>query len=333
MIRIDGSYGEGGGQILRSAIALSCITGEAVEVYNIRANRPKPGLKAQHMKGIEAAKSLCSAQVEGLRVGSTRVVFRPRKVKPRDMKVEIGTAGSITLLLQTILPPLLHAGRECRIEITGGTDVSWSPSVDYFRFVTARALREIGAEMEVEVVRRGYYPKGGGKVILRLGESRLKGKKFSEITCNRVAGISHCSNLPHHVAERQARAARDVLEKRGYATDIRVEVSSVLSTGSGITLYCGYKGSVALGERGKRAEKVGSEAAFDLLKEVEKPGAFDRHLADQIMIPAAIAHGITEYTTTEITMHTKSNAYVINSFFENAVRIEDNRVVVSGRTE
>ncbi|AKG91759.1 RNA 3'-phosphate cyclase [Geoglobus ahangari] len=330
MIRVDGSYGEGGGQILRSAIALSCVTGEAVEIYNIRANRPKPGLKAQHMKGIEAAKLLCNAEVEGLRPGSTRVIFRPGEVRVRDLRIDIGTAGSITLLLQTILPPLLHAGKECRLEITGGTDVSWSPSIDYFRFVTSSALRELGADLDIDVIRRGYYPKGRGKVVVHIRESELEGRRFEEVRCEAVRGVSHCSNLPAHVAERQARAARRLLESSNYRAEIETEVRRDYSTGSGITIYCGYKGTVSLGEKGKRAEKVGEEAALELLRELGMSGAFDRHLADQVMIAGAIARGTTEYTTTEVTMHTRSNAYVINSFFPDSVEIDGNRLRIRG---
>ncbi len=330
MIRIDGSYGEGGGQILRSAVALSCITGEDVEVYNIRANRPKPGLKAQHMKGVEAAKLLCDAEVEGLRIGSTRLVFRPGKVRARDLRIDIGTAGSITLVLQTILPPLLHSRKRCRLRITGGTDVSWSPSVDYFRFVTAKVLEEMGAELDVELVRRGYYPKGGGEVVVEIGEATLTGMKFSEKKTDTVYGVSHCSNLPAHVAERQARAAKKILESGGYSVEIKTEVSGGISTGSGITLFTAYKGSVSLGEKGKPAEKVGEEAAREILMEMNRRGAFDRFLADQVMIPAVIAKGETEYTATEITLHARSNAYVINSFFDGAAEIESNTIRIKG---
>ncbi len=329
MIKIDGSYGEGGGQILRTSIALSCVTGKSVEIFNIRANRPKKGLAAQHLKGVEAAKMLCDAEVDGLRLGSTRLVFKPRKTRARDMKIDIGTAGSITLIFQTILPPLLVADRSCKIEIRGGTDVQWSPSIDYFRFVTLKALEKMGAEAGVELIKRGYYPKGGGKVVLRADPSDLKGVAFEKEICDLIRGISHCSNLPKHVAERQAKAAKTFLEEKGYKTEIDLEIQKGLSTGSGITLFCGYKGSVSLGEKGKPAEKVGNEAASHLYEELQSDATFDRHLADQIMSFAAIAHGKTVYTTSKITKHIVSNAYVINKFFENCVKIDGNRIEIN----
>lgn len=331
MIKIDGSYGEGGGQILRTAIALSCITGEDVEIFNIRANRPKPGLKAQHLKGIEVAKELCNADVEGLRIGSTKVVFRPRGLRIRDMRIGIGTAGSITLLLQTVLPPIIHSGERCRLEITGGTDVKWSPSMDYFKFVTLRALGEMGANVHAEVIKRGYYPRGGGKVIIDVEETRLRGKDFHGSDCKKIGGISHCSNLPKHVAERQAKSAKEFLESRGYSAEIDTEVVRGFSTGSGITLFCNYKGSVSLGEKGKPAEKVGMEAAVDLTDELGTDGIFDRHLADQIMIYAFLAAGRTSYSATSVTDHLRSNSYVINSFSKDSVLIEDRKICVFQR--
>ncbi len=332
MIKIDGSYGEGGGQILRTAIALSCITGEAVEIYNIRANRPKPGLAMQHLKGIEAAKEITNADVEGLRVGSTRVVFRPRGIRGGDIRIDIGTAGSVTLILQTILLPLLASEKASRVEIRGGTDVKWSPPVDYVKNVTFKALRDMGADVDIEIAVRGYYPKGGGRVRVGVNPSRLKGLSFERLDCDEVRGVSHCQNLPRDVAERQARAARKVLELEGYKADIDLDVSRGPSTGSGITLWCGYKGGSSLGEKGKRAEKVGEECAHEILFELKSDSAFDRHLADQIMPFAAVASGETIYTTSEITLHQKSNAYVVNTFLgEDVVKFEGNIVRIKGR--
>jgi len=330
MIRIDGSYGEGGGQILRTAIALSCVTGEEVEVYNIRANRPKPGLAMQHLKGIEAAKMISDAEVEGLRLGSTRVVFRPRRLRGGRFRIDIGTAGSVTLILQTILLPLLASERDSYVEIRGGTDVKWSPPVDYVTNVTFKALRELGAEVGLRLKARGYYPKGGGSVEVVVRPSKLEGREF-ENGCGIVEGVSHCQNLPRNVAERQAKSARKLLELEGYEARIEVEVRKGLSTGSGITLWCGYKGANALGEKGKRAEKVGEECAVRMLEELKSDAVFDRHLADQVMPFSAVAKGRTFYTTSEVTLHQKSNAYVINEFLGDVVSFEGNAVRIEGK--
>lgn len=324
MIRIDGSFGEGGGQILRSAVALSCLTGRAVEITNIRANRPKPGLAAQHLKGIEAAKLISHAEVEGLRIGSTRVVFKPKSLRGGNFKIDIGTAGSVTLILQTVLLPSLFAELESRFEITGGTDVAWSPPVDYLRNVTLKALTEMGCEVEVKLIKRGYYPKGGGKIEVTVKPSRITGAEFSEQKED-VKGTSHCQNLPEHVAKRQANAALEFLKERGIEAKINTEVTSGFSTGSGITIWSGYKGDGSLGERGKRAEVVGREAAERFYIEYSTPGVFDSHLADQLMPFAAAGRGKTVYTTTKITMHQKSNAYVIEKFLEDVIELDEEK--------
>ncbi len=329
MIRIDGSYGEGGGQILRTAIAMSCLTGKPVEIYNIRANRPKPGLAAQHLKGIEAAKLITNAEVEGLRKGSTKVVFKPRSLKGGSFRIDIGTAGSVTLILQTILLPSLFAEKSSRFEIIGGTDVAWSPTIDYFRYVTLRALSEMGCDVEVKLVKRGYYPKGGGKIQVRVEPSKISGKKF-ELIDGDVRGISHCQNLPEHVARRQADAATGWLREKGVEAEIELEVLKGFSTGSGITIWCGYKGGSSLGEKGKRAEIVGVEAARNFYEEYSTDAAFDSHLADQIMPFAAVAKGTTEYTTTKVTKHQESNAYVIRKFLGEIIRIDGNTIRVDG---
>ncbi len=331
MIKIDGSYAEGGGQILRTAIALACITGEEVEVFNIRANRPKPGLAMQHLKGIESAKMISRAEVENANLGSTRVVFKPKTIRGGRYKINIGTAGSITLILQTILPPVLFANEESVFEIIGGTDVNWSPTIDYFKNVTMRALEKLGVELEIKLLNRGYYPKGGGKVLVKVEPSKLKGFKFERKEIKTVKGVSHCSNLPYHVAERQKRVVERVIEDLGLKCDIKTEVLKELSTGSGITIWGGYKGASSLGERGKPAEKVGEEAVNSFIEELNSQSAFDRHLADQVMIFSAVANGKTEYTTSVITKHVESNKYVIESFFGKCIEFNNNRIIISGK--
>lgn len=320
MIRIDGSYGEGGGQILRTAIALSCLTGEPVEIYNIRANRPKPGLAAQHLKGIEAAKLISNAEVEGLKIGSTRVIFRPGRLRGGDFRIDIGTAGSVTLILQTVLLPSLAADGDTVFHISGGTDVNWSPPVDYVRNVTFRALGEMGARVDIDLIARGYYPKGGGRVTVTISPSKLEGVNYRRID-ETIRGVSHCSNLPAHVARRQSETAAKLLGSRGYHAELQTEVRKDFSTGSGITLWCGFKGGSALGERGKRAEDVGREAAKALLEELSSDAAFDFHLADQIIPFAAVARGKTTFTTSRVTMHLRSNAYVVHRFLGEIVEI------------
>src|SRR3990170_4083771 len=190
-MKLDGSYGEGGGQILRTAVALSIVTGKSVEIDNIRKARPKPGLAAQHVKAVETAATLCDAKVTGCSLRSTHLSFSPGRIKKGIYGINIGTAGSITLLLQCLMPAAMHASGTTRLNIIGGTDVQWSPPIDYLRFVTLRALSVMGYDCEIRLIRRGYYPVGGGHVEAIIKPSILKKINFEKNVCEVVEGISH----------------------------------------------------------------------------------------------------------------------------------------------
>src|SRR5439155_1487941 len=222
MIEVDGSYGEGGGQVLRTAVALAAVLSKEIHVFNIRAGRAEPGLRPQHMTGVQAAAELCSANLQGLEVGATEFVFKPGKLRAGTFRFDVGTAGSVTLVLQTLMPMLAFAPGPVQLEITGGTDVKWSPPIDYVRLVTLPILKKIGYHGHMETVRRGHYPKGGGLVRFSAdGHSKLQpltNDKPGSIST--IYGISHatadtidCRYGPWHVAERQATSAKKRLEE------------------------------------------------------------------------------------------------------------------------
>ena len=307
-MKLDGSYGEGGGQILRTAVALSTVTGEPIEINNIRKARSRPGLAAQHVKAIESAASICDAEVEGSSLHSTFVSFKPGKIKGGAYDIDIGTAGSITLILQCLMPLSLKASSPIEINITGGTDVSWSPPIDYLRFVTLGALSHMGYSCDIRLVRRGYYPRGGGRVEAIINPSVLRKTSFDKNICTAVERISHSSGLPSHVAERQASSAEKMLHEEGYDTRFSLEIKDYPSTGSGLTLWCGAAGGSALGKPGLRAEKVGSSAAESILPELKAGAGVDICLADQLIPYMALAGG--SFTTRIITPHTKTNIWV-----------------------
>ena len=227
MIEIDGSYGEGGGQIVRTSVALSAVTGKSVLIKKIRQGRPKPGLAAQHAQAIRALGQICNAEIKGAEPGSSEVLFCPQEICGGSRRVEIGTAGSVTLLMQCLLPALLHAEKRTSLQVQGGTDVQWSPSVDYFRNVFLPALSFFGGRAGLQLLRRGYYPRGQGEVLLEVEPSHLKPAHISyepfNPAHNRIMGISHCSNLPQHVAERQAASAIERLQEAGYEAEILQE--------------------------------------------------------------------------------------------------------------
>jgi len=310
-MKIDGSYGEGGGQILRTSVALSAVSRKPVEIENIRTGRPKPGLSAQHVKAVEGLARICDASVSGCHLQSTRLKFTPGKIQGGNHEIDIGTAGSISLFLQCLMPALMHAPGMTRIKITGGTDVRWSPSIDYRRFVTLYALGMMGYECELRLIRRGYYPRGGGCIEAIINPSDLKKIDFDPDKCPQVEGISHSSGLPSHVSQRQASSAQKLLLENGYTSRILTEINDYPSTGSGITLWCGTIGGTALGEPGLKAEKVGAIAARALLDDLGS--GVDEFLQDQLIPYIALAGG-GSFTARNISMHTKTNIWVTEQF-------------------
>jgi RNA 3'-terminal phosphate cyclase (ATP) len=323
MIEIDGSLGEGGGQVLRTAIALSALLGKDVRVRNIRGKRPNPGLRAQHMTAIMAVAALSDAETRGLQIGSTDLHFRPRKKMSGSFKFEVGTAGSISLVLQALMPASAFSSGKTEFEITGGTDVRWSPTIDYVRYVMLPNLSRLGYVAELKLIQRGHYPKGGGRVSMTVNPCKglmpLRLMERPEI--KKVLGISHCVRLPAHVAQRQAAAAQDILKKID-----QLEISVTLETypvatdphvapGSGIALYTDNEpgtvlGADCVGERGRPAEEVGRQAATQLVGEISSGTPVDRHMSDILIPYLAVADGGSEFRTSMITMHTITNARI-----------------------
>lgn len=334
VIEIDGSYGEGGGQIVRTAVALSAVTGKAVRIKKIRQARPKPGLAPQHARAILALAQICGGATSGVEPGSSEVSFQPGKIRGGSYRVEIGTAGSVTLLMQCLLPAMLRADSPISLEVHGGTDVSWSPTVDYFRQVFLPALTKFGARASIELRQRGYYPKGQGSVLLKVEPGALVPAHFKAQVLKHglqassptaVQGVSHSSNLPPHVAKRQAEAATLALKQAGFEAEVAQEVLKLPSTGSGITLWSGFKGASALGARGLPAETVGKRAADELILELESCAAVDLHLADQLVPYLALTGG--SFTVREVSMHAKTNIWTARHFLDTEMDTEEVRGV------
>ncbi|MFW9960410.1 MAG: RNA 3'-terminal phosphate cyclase [Candidatus Thorarchaeota archaeon] len=335
MIEIDGSYGEGGGQILRTSISLSALTLKPVRVTNIRANRPQPGLKKQHLGGVELTARLVNADVDGLKIGSTEVIFQPKERRGGEFTLDVGTAGSISLLLQAALLPATLAPNQVTFKLRGGTDVNWSPPIDYLREVFARVLAKLGPSIEIRQVRRGHYPRGGGEVVCRVIPvqhlSSIKSVDFGEV--KEISGISHCVRLPEHIAARQAASAMEVLEdKLGIKAVIRTESypksnDPHLSPGSGIVLWAisedsSVLGADRLGEKGEKAELVGTKAALHLVEEISTGKAIDSHLCDMLVPYLAIADRMSEVGLTEITSHLMTNVWTIQKILGTKIEIE-----------
>ena len=330
MISIDGSGGEGGGQVLRTSIALSAVTKKPVTVFNIRAKRSNPGLRPQHLNAIKALAKLCGAELKGSAVDSMEIEFIPHEIKSMDLNLDIGTAGSITLVLQALMIPAVYAPGRVRVRITGGTDVRWSPSIDYLRFITLPVLQGFGYKAEIRLVRRGYYPAGGGRVDIDIFPAEPKPLNLLERGgIISAGGISHAhlGLAKSGVAGRQAKSALKGLSYLPLNVEIKEEYVKTLSYGSGVTLWAETKNSVlgadSLGERGKSSEVVGGEAAGNLIKEIDSKASLDKYMADQIVPYIALAGGSARVS--EITKHTKTNVDIVNKFgFD--VKIEGNTI-------
>lgn len=312
MIEVDGSFGEGGGQVLRSAISLSAILGKSVRITGIRKNRPRPGLSPQSLNSIKLVQEMTGAKAEGLVPGSSELTFIPGTIKGGNYSLNVGTAGSITIILQCVLPVACFAPGPVSLNITGGTDVKWAPPFDYFKNVTLKALGEFGVNADVSLVRRGFFPRGGGSVVLNVMPSTIRKASILQPEGTEVTGVSSSSRLPPHVVERQADSARKYLGSRGIRLgDIRLDIREDDSTGSCITLFKGFLGSSSLGERGVSAEKVGMQAAERIYNEITSGAAVDSHLADQLIPYMALAEGSSIINSGPITSHTRTNMHVV----------------------
>ncbi|MFA6214367.1 MAG: RNA 3'-terminal phosphate cyclase [Candidatus Micrarchaeia archaeon] len=322
MLEIDGSMGEGGGQVLRTALSLSCALGKPVHIRNIRAGRPKPGLAAQHLAACNLLSEICGAEMQGAALGSTELAFSPGKISGGDYKFSIGTAGSCTLLLQAALPVLLSAGVQSTLEITGGTHVPHSPTFEYFSSVFLPAARKFGVRADAKLQRAGFYPKGGGAVSLAVGPSRLSGCKFGRQESQAQYSILS-SSLPPHVLAREEGAVKKALPGcSGVARAV-----DAACAGNAVTVWSGAFGACALGVIGKPAEKVAQEACDSLLREIGSGASAGSHLSDQLLVCAALAGGITEFSAPELTPHLRTNADVVCAMTGRNIILGNDRVV------
>jgi RNA 3'-terminal phosphate cyclase (ATP) len=320
LVKIDGSQGEGGGQILRTAISLSAITGKPIEVSNIRANRTNPGLRPQHMAGIRIIADLFHAKSENLKVGAEWIRFSPSdKFEGGSIKFDIGTAGSIPLILMTVVPAVSLSNNSLQIEVTGGTDVKASPTIDYIKHIVAKSYLSIGPKFSVDVLKRGYYPKGGGVVQCTIKPCKTPGTielLATEYLEPKI--ISVCSQLPIHVAKRQISSALIALEKKDIrCSNYTASIETSISPGSSILVYSAsdfglYVGGDSIGELGKRAEAVGTEAAMRFLDSTLAQATVDPFLADMLVLPLALSKGRSRYRVGRVTQHLLTSLHVVS---------------------
>jgi RNA 3'-phosphate cyclase len=338
MIEIDGKIG--GGQVLRTVIGLSSLIQEPVKITNIRQNRPgvEQGLRPQHMMGVKIAGEFCDAEIEGLKEGSTTIEFTPQKLHSVSGEIDIGTAGSVTLLIQTLLPILIFSKKTISLKIKGGTEVKWAPHVQYYQNVAIPLINKLGSNIQMEVIKHGYYPKGGGLVRI---ESKPT-KKLRAWVCENRGDIkslhveSVAGNLPREIAQRQGDTALRLLRFKYHNNKSSMVFKSAesISPGTSCTCYAICENSIlgasSLGERGLKAEIVGQEAYEELEKSLETGACLDKYMADQILPFIALAEGNSNVSIEGATDHLVTNIKVIEKVLPVKFKAEKRNISISG---
>lgn len=331
MIVIDGSVGEGGGQVVRTAVSLSAITGKAVKIINIRAKRCKPGLRPQHLKGILACKKMCNGSLKGGKIWSREIEFIPGKIQGGRYEIDVGTAGSTALILQMLIPVSLYAPSDVEIEMTGGTNVKWSIDFEYMKHIFGYYMKVMGINYYIKLIKHGFYPKGGGKVFARISPGKPKPLnliKRGKFECVDVRAIAEESLKIKNVAERELKSFRKVLKPdREF-----IEYYKAACPGTSIHAHAHYKncklGSSVIGEKGITAEKLGMMCALSLKKQMDSGACVDEWMADQILPYMAFA-GKGKIRVTEITQHAKTNVKIIENFLPVRFNLDDEKKIIS----
>lgn len=322
MIEVDGAHGEGGGQLVRMAVALSVLTATPIRLVRIRAGRSPPGLAAQHVTAVRALAEICGCDVQGLELGSTTLGFRPGAVVPGRYSFDVGTAGSVTLILQAVLPVACSAAESVRIRLVGGTDVRWSPPIDYVAHVFLPLLRRLGGHVDIELQRRGYYPRGGG-VVEAVVEPTKAWSSFNPGEpgpVRWVRGTAHASNLPTDIPKRMAAAA---IRRFRSNADIKIQErlyggQEAVGQGGALVAWAETEstllGADSLAERGKPSARIGAEVSAALEADLESGASLDVHAADQLLIYLARASEPSRFRVREISRHMETMMWLLERF-------------------
>jgi RNA 3'-terminal phosphate cyclase (ATP) len=331
-LKIDGNYGEGGGQILRTTLSLSSLLKKPMEITNIRKGRKVPGLQPQHLTSVNACKNISEAEVEGNKLQSLTLKFNPQRIKGGDFTFNVAeekrSAGSTSLVLQAIFLPLSLAEQSSHITLLGGTHVPWSPPFDYLKEVFLPMVRKIGCQVELQIKKWGWYPKGGGEVhcTIHPAEKLLPLNLTERGKLLNLTGISVVSNLPLPIAERQKNQALKILKERNFSPEIKIVDAPSIGQGTFFFLKAEFENSLAgfgsLGEIGKRAEKVAEEACQEFLEFIETKAAMDPHLSDQLIPYLALAEGQSSFTVSRISQHLLTNIWVVQQFLPTKITVE-----------
>ena len=306
-LKINGGHGEGGGQIIRSAIALSCITKQPIHLENIRKNRKISGLRPQHLTAIKILQKIANAKVIGAEIGSTEIKFIPGNIENLDLVEDVGTAGSIPLILQVLIPVVAMSKKQFNLRIKGGTDVLWSPTIDYTKHVLQEAYSRMGINFSLELFKRGYYPKGGGEIKLQVNPSSIKSILFSKRKTNKVRLICSFSKFANNKIENKVNEIVKQLTDSDYDVNVEIKSEEALDSGASLLIYSIDDNSI-IGVDALYDNKTGE---FDLdIDNFIKNYSIDDNLADMLVVPASLASGKTILPVKEITKHLETNLFV-----------------------
>ena len=309
-IKIDGGWGEGGGQIIRSAVTLSAITGKPVEIENIRKNRKVPGLRPQHLLGVKILSKICQAKVEGLYVNSTSLKFFPSQGLDLELQEDIGTAGSISLILQVLIPAVSLMKKNLKLSIIGGTDVPWSPTSDYTKHVFSEALSRIGINFTQEIKRRGYYPKGGGIVETKI-QTCTNPRPISLLKRDTKAARLFCtySQIPREAIENEINTARNILEKNGFDCNVIIKEENAQDKGCSMLAFSHDSGSV-IGSDGIYHKGLNGLGESVVKRFIESNLGVDLNLSDMLVVPLSLIKETSVFRVKQITKHLETNLFV-----------------------
>jgi RNA 3'-terminal phosphate cyclase (ATP) len=330
LIHIDGSYGEGGGQIIRTSCSLAAITGRAVQIYNVRAKRTRPGLQPQHLMAVRAAAALCNAKLTGDEVGSVSFTFEPQsEVQPGEYSFEIGTAGAAPLVVQTVLLPLALTGKPSNVRVSGGTHVPHSPPIEYLETVYVPVLCRAGLDVKIGYSSAGFYPKGGGEIEVQIGAANeVQQLDFRERgKLKNLDAFVVTANLPEHVGERGVQTLEKAMNAIGRKAKMERRVKASPGPGAAVVLTAecenGFAAFSSIGELRKPMEKVAEAPAKEFMKWWKSGAACDEHLADQLVLPMCFVDRESRWTTPEVTEHLRTVLWVVQHFLEVEASLEE----------
>jgi len=340
MINIDGAAKSGSGTIVRYAVVLASLLGKEIRVENIRAGRDKPGLRAQHLKVVQACQEMCHGVVENAWLGSTEITYIPKdRFKGGEYSWDIGTAGSTIMMAQTLLPLACFARKPSKFRLEGGLFQDFAPSAYHMKFVLLPLLKRMGVQTELYIIRPGYVPRGGGIIEVRVEPAgKLKPLNLTEQgNIFSIKGIALSSHLKEKkVSQRMAAECQRVLSSYGYKTEIEtIEDENSFQEGAALAIYVETSlgnriGSDRAGRPGRSSESIGRYVAERFTEDVRTGAAVDRYIADQLIIYAGLADGVTRYSVPGITEHVETNLWLIEEFLGARTRIDGNVIEIEG---